>query len=75
MPAPPDVDTLLARFENMFQLWLHGEIDTRALNEEIERVYRGMKKPAPERCRHGFTRLTCAECYVNGFKNERGDAV
>jgi hypothetical protein len=74
MPAPPELDAFLDKFETLFQGWLRGAIDPNPVNEEIERTYCQLKKHSPQRCRHGRTLLTCPECYVNGF-TERGDAI
>lgn len=55
-------------FEYLFQLYMIGLRDARAINEEIERTYRGMKQHKPEHCKHGKTKLTCSDCYFYGEK-------
>lgn len=66
----PELLVFFERFENLFQRWLHGEIETRPMNEEYERVVRHSGRHTPKHCKHGFTALTCSICYFNGFNGD-----
>lgn len=57
----------LESFEDDFQAFMHGAY-ARPVNEDIERVYAQMERHRPQPCAHGRTRLTCAECNLDGWR-------